>query len=99
MGELTRRAILLAGGGIVGGILCGLISDKLGKRAVVAAVSMAFAIPAMAVYRSVVTGPQISDGVNGGLMFVAGTFSTKEELMHSRGFNVAILYDGKYGIS
>jgi sugar phosphate permease len=61
-------------GGIVGGILCGLISDKLGKRAVVAAVSMAFAIPAMAVYRSVVTGPLISDGVNGGLMFVAGTF-------------------------
>eukprot|EP01043_Picozoa_sp_COSAG02_P046814 COSAG02_NODE_4419_length_5381_cov_3.655812_2_plen_532_part_00 len=61
-------------GGIVGGILCGVISDKLGKRAVVAAVSMSLAIPAMAIYRSVVTGPAISDGVNGGLMFIAGTF-------------------------
>ncbi len=61
-------------GGIVGGILCGVISDKLGKRAIVAAVSMSLAIPAMAVYRNVVTGPSITDAVNGGLMFVAGTF-------------------------
>ena len=61
-------------GGIVGGILCGVISDKLGKRAIVAAVSMSLAIPAMAIYRSVVTGPQVSDGMNGGLMFIAGTF-------------------------
>ena len=61
-------------GGIVGGILCGVISDRLGKRAVVAAVFMGCAIPAMFVYRSVVTGPSVSDTTNGGLMFVAGTF-------------------------
>eukprot|EP01046_Picozoa_sp_COSAG06_P050111 COSAG06_NODE_7859_length_2351_cov_0.962700_1_plen_423_part_01 len=60
-------------GGIVGGILCGLISDKLGKRAIVAAVSMSLAIPAMIIYRSVLTGPAISDNVNGGLMFVVGS--------------------------
>lgn len=34
-----------------------------------------------------------------GGMLAGGTFSTQEELMHSRGFNVAVLWDGKYGIA
>jgi len=31
-------------------------------------------------------------------MFAAGTFSTQEELKHSRDFNAAVLWEGKYGI-
>ena len=48
-------------GGIIGGIICGLISDKLNMRAVVAAGSIFFAIPAMYALRVIVTGPETSD--------------------------------------
>jgi OPA family glycerol-3-phosphate transporter-like MFS transporter 1/2 len=58
-------------GGIVGGILCGYISDKFKARATTAAAFMYAAIPAMLVYHSY---GGVSQTVNILLMMVAGLF-------------------------
>jgi sugar phosphate permease len=61
-------------GGIFGGISCGLISDFLGMRAIVASASMMLSVPAMYVYRLVITSGSHPQGANILLMFIAGTF-------------------------
>ncbi|CBI24594.3 unnamed protein product, partial [Vitis vinifera] len=58
-------------GGVVGGILAGHISDRLGARAITAASFMYCAIPALFFYRSY---GSISVPVNVVLMFITGLF-------------------------
>ena len=58
-------------GGVVGGILAGHISDRLGARAITAASFMYCAIPALYCYRSY---GHISIAMNSGLMFITGMF-------------------------
>lgn len=60
-------------GGIFGGIMCGIISDRLKSRAVIASGAMFLSVPAMYVYRSVVHSSKVSETLNGVLMFVCGT--------------------------
>ncbi|KAG7035606.1 putative glycerol-3-phosphate transporter 1, partial [Cucurbita argyrosperma subsp. argyrosperma] len=58
-------------GGVVGGILAGHISDRLGARAITAASFMYCAIPALYCYRNY---GHISIAMNVGLMFITGMF-------------------------
>ncbi|KAM2281449.1 hypothetical protein ACFX1S_042049 [Malus domestica] len=58
-------------GGVLGGILAGFISDRLGARAITAASFMYCAIPALYVYRSY---GHVSMTVNIALMFITGMF-------------------------
>lgn len=58
-------------GGVVGGILAGHISDRLGARAITAASFMYCAIPALYCYRNY---GHISIAMNVALMFITGMF-------------------------
>ena len=59
-------------GGIIGGIIAGVLSDYLQRRAVVSCGFMALSVPAMLVYRAVVTSSEVSLYTNGSLMFIVG---------------------------
>ncbi|XP_050225006.1 putative glycerol-3-phosphate transporter 1 [Mercurialis annua] len=58
-------------GGVIGGILAGHISDRLGARAITAASFMYCAIPALFFYRSY---GHVSLNINIALMFITGMF-------------------------
>uniref|UniRef100_A0A0E0PU87 Major facilitator superfamily (MFS) profile domain-containing protein n=2 Tax=Oryza TaxID=4527 RepID=A0A0E0PU87_ORYRU len=58
-------------GGVLGGISAGLLSDKIGARAVTSALFLFLSIPALILYR---TYGSISMHHNIGLMFLAGYF-------------------------
>lgn len=59
-------------GGIVGGITCGVISDRIKSRAIIASGAMFLSIPFMYMYKDVVSSTAVSDGMNSFLMFLCG---------------------------
>lgn len=59
-------------GGIVGGIACGVISDRLQSRAIIASGAMFASVPLMYIYRSAVYSSSVSNSLNGLLMFLCG---------------------------
>jgi len=69
--EAGNLSTLFDVGGVVGGILAGYISDKLGARAITAASFMYCVIPALYLYRSY---GHISMTINIILMLIAGVF-------------------------
>ncbi|KAH0658348.1 hypothetical protein KY289_027096 [Solanum tuberosum] len=69
--ESGNLSTLFDVGGVIGGILAGYISDKLGARAITAASFMYCVIPALYLYRSY---GHISMTINIILMLIAGVF-------------------------
>eukprot|EP01048_Picozoa_sp_COSAG05_P001922 COSAG05_NODE_71_length_22071_cov_17.527149_3_plen_497_part_00 len=72
IGKSGYTSTLFDLGGMAGGIFCGLMSDLIGKRAIVCAVGMALSVPSMYVYRTMAHEEKSSDALNGGLLFLIG---------------------------